>query len=376
MMSVKRTKLHTYDHSPHQIHQLNLTPQFLSKASNTTMATLETANILSLGAIIQNFHLPDGTSLVQGFPTPDLYVQYNEPYFGETIGRVANRIAGAQIDSLNGGKTYKLNANNGPNTLHGGNVGWGKKQWMASKEDERLKLQLTSPDGDEGFPGTVHATVWYKSAQLAMPGGQLGSELEIEYEATLEGPDEVEETVIAMTNHSYFNLSGGASIEGTQVTLSTNQHLPVDDTLIPTGTIEPFPGIEAGKAFTLGLKNPEVDRCFIVDPTNEPPSSIPIDTRQRSLRLLGSFYHPDSKAHLEVHSTEPAFQFYTGEFIDVPEITGSDGETVAKRGPRSGFCVEPGRYVNAVNTPQWGTMVRLNKGQKYGSKIRYFAWKD
>jgi aldose 1-epimerase len=339
------------------------------------MATLGTANIFSLGAIIQNFHLTDGTSIVQGFPTPDLYVEYNEPYFGETIGRVANRISGAIIDSLNG-KSYKLNANNGPNTLHGGNVGWGKKQWKASKDGDRLKLELASPDGDEGFPGIVLATVWYKSEQVAIPGGQLGSTLEIEYEATLEGPDGVEETVVALTNHSYFNLSGGTSIEGTQVTLSTNQHLPVDDTLIPTGVIEPFPGVEAGIAFTLGPENPEVDRCFVVDPTNEPPSSIPIDSRQRPVRLLASFFHPDSKVHLEVHSTEPAFQFYTGEYIDVPEIKESNGETIAKRGPRSGFCVEPGRYVNAVNTPQWGNMVRLKKGKKYGSKIRYFTWKD
>jgi aldose 1-epimerase len=112
-----------------------------------------------------------------------------------------------------------------------------------------------------------------------------------------------------------------------------------------------------------------------MDPYDEEPDSIPTDTRARSVRLHASFYHPDSTAHLEVLSTEPAFQFYTGKYIDVPEIKGPDGHVlVPKREARGGFCVEPSRYVNAVNTPQWKGMVTVRRGENFGSRIIYRAW--
>jgi aldose 1-epimerase len=165
---------------------------------------------------------------------------------------------------------------------------------------------------------------------------------------------------------SYFNLSGGKSIEKTKVTLSTDKHLPVDDDLIPTGDITPYPGGFAHSTFTLGPQEPDIDHCFIL---NTDPSSISSDSRGNEMRKLASFFHPETKIHLEVHSTEPAFQFYTGKFIDVPAV----GDHPA-RGPRSGFCVEPSRYVNAVNTEKWKSMAILKKGDKYGSRTRYVAW--
>ncbi|KIW02918.1 uncharacterized protein PV09_05964 [Verruconis gallopava] len=325
---------------------------------------------LQLGAILQKFEL-DGLNIVQGFPTAELYQQHNDPYFGETIGRVANRISGAKINRLNG-RSYPLAANNGPNSLHGGLLGWGKRLFNGPTSVERNGKQAVhfgyiSPDGEEGFPGTVQVNVFYTTSVQEQDGRQI-TVLEMEYEAELVGDEDVEETVVAMTNHSYFNLSGSSTIEGTEVTLSCDLHQVVDSTSIPTGVIQPYPGIKAHEKFTLGAEEPDVDHCFIM---NADASSIPIDTREQPFNQLGSFYHPVSRVHLEIHSTEPAFQFYTGRYIDVPAVGG-----LPARGRRSGFCIEPSRYVNAVNEEKWRNMVVLKRGQKYGSRTMYRAWRD
>jgi len=168
----------------------------------------------------------------------------------------------------------------------------------------------------------------------------------------------------------YFNLTGNPTIEGTEISLSTNDYLPIDDGGIPTSSsIEKYPGIEAHKTFTLGPSEPDVDDCFIVSPSTI--SSIPLDTRTSPLNLLVKAFHPESKIHLEVLSTEPAFQFYTGKYIDVPEVEG-----VPARGARSGFCVEPSRFVNAVNVPEWRGQVVLKRGEIYGSRVVYRGWEE
>ena len=146
----------------------------------------------------------------------------------------------------------------------------------------------------------------------------------------------------------------------------TNKYQVVDASGIPTGPIQEYPGVVPGKSFTLGQEEPDIDDCFII---NTDPASVPTDTRDLPLQKLASFYHPETKLHLEVSSTEPAFQFYTGKYIDVPALEG-----LPARGRRSGFCVEPSRYVNAVNVPEYQGMVVLKKGQKYGSKIVYRGW--
>ncbi len=170
-------------------------------------------SFLPLGAIIQSLRVGD-VNIVQGFPSQSLYESHNDPFFGETIGRVANRISNAKLNSLNGGKTYKLAANNGPNNLHGGVVGWGKKIWNgptpvgvrtvpglqgALEGGESVKFTLVSPDGDEGFPGTVEASVVYTAGKQVQDGKEV-IVLGIEYEAELTGG--ADETVINMTNHS------------------------------------------------------------------------------------------------------------------------------------------------------------------------------
>ncbi len=150
--------------------------------------------------------------------------------------------------------------------------------------------------------------------------------------------------------------------------MSTSLHLTLDDRSIPTGLVEPYPGIEADKTFVLGAEQPDIDHCFIV---NTNIGSIPIDTRILPVNKLATFYHPKSSVHLEVYSTEPAFQFYTGKYIDLPAVEGSPA-----RGSRSGFCIEPSRYINAVNEDKWRGMVVLKRDQLYGSSLMYRAWKD
>jgi len=331
------------------------------------MSSTKAFTFLPLGAIIQKF-VVNGKNIVQGFPTAELYKQHNAPFFGETIGRIANRVSKAKINDLNG-KSYQLAVNNGPNSLHGGDLGWGKREFegpviVDRNGKEATLFKYVSKDGEEGYPGAVEVRVWYVQAKEEVDGAQQ-EVLYIEYEAELIG-DEVEETAINMTNHSYFNLSGGPTITGTEVNLITNKYQVVDDGGIPTGPIEEYPGVSAKKTFTLGEKEPDIDDCFVA---NTDPSSIPIDTRSSPLQKLASFYHPETKVHLEIHSTEPAFQFYTGKYIDVPAV----GDLPA-RGARAGFCVEPSRYVNAVNVPEYKSMMVLKKGEKYGTKIVYRGW--
>lgn len=356
-------------------------------------------SFLPLGAIIQSFKV-GGVDIVQGFPTQAQYEAHNSPFFGETIGRVANRISGATIgasalrNSVAPATAYALPPNNGPNTLHGGPVGWGKRVWDGpaplgvkaqvpglppfATGGESVRFALHSEHGDQGFPGDVDATVTYTVGKIEDEAdGVTKTVLAMEYEAELVGDGAgagagVEETVVNMTNHSYFNLGGGPTIEGTRVQLCTAHHLPVDDVAIPTGDPTPYPdpAIAAGRPFELGATAPDVDHCFVVDPSPAAASSVPLDTRGGPLTRLVAADHPASGVHLEVLSTEPAFQFYTGKFIDVPAVDGAPA-----RGPRAAFCVEPSRYVNAVNEDRWRSQVLLPRGQKYGARIVYKAWK-
>lgn len=170
--------------------------------------------------------------------------------------------------------------------------------------------------------------------------------------------------------HSYFNLSGAPTIQGTLAQLCTDKYLPVDATGIPLGQIDKFPRDTASAPFVVGPAQPQIDDCFVVETD---PAAVPLDTRvdRCPLRLLGSFSHPATGLHLEVHSTEPAFQFYTGKYVDVPALPGAPA-----RQPGAGFCVEPSRYVNAPNEPLWKPMVLLPRGRIYGSRTMYRAWKE
>jgi aldose 1-epimerase len=162
---------------------------------------------LPQGAIIQEFKV-GGRNIVQGFPSAASYKSEHSPFFGETIGRVANRVSGAKINSLNG-KSYALAANNGPNSLHGGVAGWGKWDFEGPTPVQRngreaVLFKYLSKDGEEGYPGTVELRTWY-IAGLDKDEGVEKTSLEIEYEVELVG-DEVEETAVAVTNHRYVGI--------------------------------------------------------------------------------------------------------------------------------------------------------------------------
>jgi aldose 1-epimerase len=332
---------------------------------------------LPLGAIIQTF-VVNGTNIVQGFPTQEQYIEHNGPYFGETIGRVANRIKGAKLDDING-KSYDLIANEGPNSLHGGKDGWGKRIWDGPKPvgtreipgveglkgGESVEFTLVSEDGDQGYPGTIEAKVIYTTGTQDVDGKEA-IVLGIEYEAKLVGG--ADETVINMTNHSYFNLTGDSTVEGTVLTLHTNDHLPIDSQAIPTGGPTPFAAQDTRQPFQLGPKEAVVDHAFVV---NTDPATIPIDTRSEPLIRNLAAHHPKSGIHLEVYSTEPAFQVYDGSGINVPAVDGAPA-----RGAHSGFCCEPSRYINAANTPEWKNQVLLKKGETYGARIVYKGWSE
>ncbi|KAF2835836.1 putative aldose 1-epimerase [Patellaria atrata CBS 101060] len=326
---------------------------------------------LPLGALIKEFKI-DGKNIVLNFHNEEQYKKYNAPFFGETIGRVANRISGAKINSLNG-KSYQLADNNNGNALHGGPNGWGKLAFEGpipvesdGPEKEKVLFKYTSPDGDEGYPGTVELKVWYTQWTEKSDGRNVVV-LDIEYEAQLVGDEDVQETVINVTNHSYFNLTDGPTIEGTDVTLATSKYQVVDNLGIPIGPIDDYPGIKGKEPFNLGPQEPDIDDCFVL---NTDPSSVPIDTRPLPLQELIYAHCPATDINLEVLSTEPAFQFYTGRFIETQAV-----DDLPARGKRAGFCLEPSRYVNAVNVEEYKSMVLLKRGEKYGSRIVYRGWK-
>lgn len=325
---------------------------------------------IPLGAILQEFRVA-GHNIVQGFPTQAQYQKHNSPYFGTIIGRTSNRIKDGVIDNLNG-RSYHLTKDEGPHSLHGGKEGWNTKIFDGPKTVHRdgkegLEFKYLSKDGEDGYPGTVEVRVWYTASEEMGDDGVERTVLGMEYEVEFVG-DECEETVVSVTNHTYFNLGNLPTIAGTEAILSTDAYLPTDSTGIPTGTIEHYSAPEVTKTFFLDDTNPDVDSCFIMDTD---PSSIPLDTRSRPLKRLAAFKHIVSGLRLEVLSTEPAFTFYTGKYVDVPAVEGAP-----VRGPRSGFCVEPCRYLNAVNVPEWRGMCVLKKGQVYGSKIVYKAWEE
>jgi aldose 1-epimerase len=341
---------------------------------------------LPLGAIIQSFML-GGRNLVLGFPQQWHYHSIKHPYFGETIGRIPNRLSDGKIHNLNG-RDYDFAKNEGQTTtLHGGVEGWGKKIWDGPQVRYRngrevIQFILRSPSGDEGFPGQVDARVWYGiERRLDGAADGRGNEeviLDIEYEVEMTGNEsDIIETVCAMTNHSYWNLADAPTVAGTEVTFWTNLHLELDEKFIPTGVTTPLQGVEAGKPILFTETGPAIDQCFVLDTDI---GSVPLDTRARPLRKCVSMYHAGTKTHLDVETTEPSFQFYSGDGIDVAEIPGGKGvegaPEVPRRGPRSGIAVEPNRYVNAVNRPEWRSLVLLKRGQLWGCRNRFTVCRD
>ncbi|CAI5758937.1 unnamed protein product [Candida verbasci] len=297
--------------------------------------------IINYGATIQNIQIGDQL-LVCGFDNGSDYKSSSNPYFGANIGRFANRIKHGKF-TLNG-KKYQLSQNEGDkNCLHSGFNGFDKQNWygpIVKFNDDKFKVdfKLIDKDGNDGFPGDLETILHY------IIGYKF---IEIEYESKLLNG---ESTIVNLTNHSYFNISNGDSIDDTEFELGTDQYLKVDDELIPTGEIA---SIGSAK-FTL-TSDKSFDNCFIVNENDDR-----IDTRSNELKQLVKASHKDSKITLIVSSTDPAFQLYSGDGIN------TDGFK-----KRSGFCVEPSRFLNAINQPNWSKQVILKKDETYGGKIKY-----
>jgi len=289
--------------------------------------------ITSLKTPDRNGHFGD---IVLGFETLDEYVR-NTRYFGPLIGRHANRIARGRF-SLNG-VDYQLPCNNGANHLHGGFRGFDKRDWTIREDGNTLHLTYFSEDGEEGYPGNLKAFVDYVL---------LDNELRIDYRATTD-----RDTIVNLTNHSYFNLRGEGTILDHELTLNADHFTPVSEDLIPTGEIKPVVGtpmdFRNGKAIGSDLAAAGgYDHNFVLKDWDG------------SLRSAARLYEATTGRVLEILTTEPGMQFYSGNFLD-GSFTGKYGYVYEKY---TGLCLEPQHFPDAPNHPNFPSPV-LRAGEEY-----------
>ncbi|HEX8393876.1 MAG TPA: aldose epimerase family protein [Longimicrobium sp.] len=337
----------------------------LADGAQVDAFTLELAGaarvrVSAYGGAVLSILVPDRDGrmgdVVLGFDTLDGYVA-DDSYQGALIGRSGNRIARGRF-ALDGHE-YSLRINNGPNHLHGGPEGFHKRLWDAEEvrtaEGAGVRLRLTSPDGDQGYPGTVDATVTYLLTEQGA--------LRVEYDAVTDAP-----TPVNLTQHTYWNLSADPrrDILGHRLRLDADRITPVDAELIPTGELMPV----AGTPFDFAA-----------------PQSIGarVDGDDEQLRHAGGYDHnfvlrgaggglamaarvhePESGRVLEVHTTQPGIQFYSGNFLD-GSIVGKQGIAY---GRRTGLCLEPQGFPDAPNHPGFPSTI-LRPGERYSSLIVY-----
>lgn len=316
--------------------------------------------VITYGGIITSLKVPNKNQVLEDVVLGyDSLVQYTRknPYFGAIIGRYGNRIAKGKFSLDN--TEYQLATNDGPNNLHGGVKGFDKVVWNATeiKGDSTAALVLTylSKDMEEGFPGNLETKVIYTLTN--------NNELEVTYEAKTD-----KKTIVNLTQHSYFNLSGDFSktILDHEITIDADTFIPVDKTLIPTGELKdvtntPF---DFRVAKTVGqdieVKDDQLkkglgyDHCWVLNKQNE------------GIRLVSTAYHKESGRLLEIFSNEPGIQLYTGNFLD-GTLPSKQGGTY---GYRTGFCLETQHYPDAPNQKDFPSVV-LNPGEKYESKTSF-----
>jgi aldose 1-epimerase len=313
--------------------------------------------VITYGAIVTEIDVPDRngnlTDVVLGFDNLEGYLG-GHPYFGAATGRVANRIAKAKF-TLDG-KDYKLAANNGPNTLHGGLRGFDKVVWKATDVSAlagpAVKMSYVSPDGEEGFPGNLSVAVTYTLT--------ADSALRIDYSATTDKP-----TPVNITNHSYFNLGGPAagSILEHELLLEAEQYTPVDETLIPTGEIASVEGtpLDFTKAARIGARIAQLKG----EPVGYDHNYV-LRGGGKGLALAARVNEPESGRVLEMYTTEPAVQFYTANFLD-GTLKGKHGVVYKKH---QAFCLEAQHYPDSINQPKFPSIV-LRPGATYTQTTIY-----
>jgi len=322
---------------------------FLKNANGMEMA------VTNYGGIIVSLKVPDRSGklddIVLGFPSLEGYQSKEDPYFGTLIGRFGNRIAKAKFKIA--GKEYQVPVNNGQNALHGGVKSFSDCVWDAELVDdqrgESIKFSLVSEDGDQGYPGKLTATVTYTLTN--------NNELIIEYGATTDKP-----TIINLTQHSYFNLSGMAdsTILDHELTLYASKYTPVDSTLIPTGELMPVK--ETPMDFTVPKRIGEhVDADYIqLAYAGGYDHNWVLDKKMGEMSLAATLYHAASGRIMEVSTNEPGIQFYCGNFLD-GTLTGKCNMVYKHR---AGLCLETQHFPDSPNQPKFPSTL-LKPGQTY-----------
>jgi aldose 1-epimerase len=312
------------------------------------------------GGIIVSLEVPDRDGQVAdvalGYDNLEGYLE-ETPYFGAIIGRYGNRIAGGSF-TLDG-ETYTLAVNNGPNHLHGGLVGFDKVIWDAEPFENAtgsgVIFTYTSVDGEEGYPGTLTSRVTYTLTDK--------NELIFDYHATTD-----KATPVNLTQHTYFNLAGdgSGSILGHELTLNAKSFTPVDATLIPTGDVALVTGtpfdFTSGKPIGAEIDADDEQLRF----GGGYDHNFVVDRQQFGLVHAAQVYEPTSGRVMNVHTTEPGVQFYTGNFLD-GSITGKSGHVYEHR---NGFCLETQHYPDSPNQPEFPTTI-LQPGEEYASQTVY-----
>ncbi len=316
------------------------------------------SQITNWGGRVVNLWVPDKNGqfadVSVGFKTAEEYINNNENFYGAIIGRYGNRIGNAQFVIEE--DTFKLDVNNGVNTLHGGAKGFFKHVWDVNQvADNKLELSYTSVDGEEGFPGNVDVKVTYELTN--------DNELKIEYFATTD-----KTTHVNLTNHTYFNLGGEASgtINDNILSINADAYTPVDGGLIPTGEIAPV----AGTPFDFTTPTVIGDR---VNDENEQlklgggyDHNWVLNKEGDEVSLAAALKDPESGRVMEVYTNEPGIQFYGGNFIDNKDM-GKYGKTLNYR---EALCLETQHFPDTPNQPDFPSTL-LNPGDKYYSTCIY-----
>jgi len=314
--------------------------------------------VINYGGIITSLRVPDRQGVLEdvvlGFDSLSSY-ETSSPYFGALIGRYGNRIAGGrfQLD----GQTYTLAQNNNGEHLHGGIKGFDKVFWDISRaqaaDGQALYLRYVSPDGEEGYPGTLYVEVVYILTD--------DNELKITYKATTD-----KKTIVNLTQHTYFNLTGNKQdILGHELTLYADKFLPVNKTLIPTGELKPVEGtpFDFRKPVTVGARIQEKDEQLLIGKGYD---HCWVLSSSDSLKLAATLYEPTSGRVVEVRTTEPGIQFYSGNFLD-GTLTGKGGVVYPQR---FGLCLETEHFPDSPHRPAFPSVV-LEPGAVYQTTTSY-----
>ena len=336
---------------------------YLADGTEVKVATLTNANgieldVISLGGIITRLITPDAKGqmddIVLGLDSLEHYLS-SRFYLGSLIGRYANRIAKGRFTLE--GQTYRLDINNGENHLHGGIRGFDRKNWdmapFITGTGAGVALTLTSPDGDQGYPGKLDIQVIYELTHQ--------DRLDMRFSATTNKP-----TIVNLTQHSYFNLAGSGDVLGHQLLINADHITPVGESQIPTGEILSV----AGSPFDFRLAKPigrdiGADDRQLVQALGYDHNFVLKDQADDELVLAARVTEPGTGRVLEVHTIEPGMQFYTGNFLD-----GSLRGKGKVLGFRSGFCLEPQHFPDSPNQPHFPSTVLL-PGDTYQSRIEY-----